>query len=92
MVSVLGATCSTGADSSVDDSACGASLDAVGDADPIGVDVSERFDFSVLAAPNTTDVPPQGTVTYQLNPNSAVSGSVNSNGTWQSQLQMFFRF
>lgn len=58
----------------------------------IGVDVSERFDFSVLAAPNTTDVPPQGTVTYQLNPNSAVSGSVNSNGTWQSQLQMFFRF
>ena len=58
----------------------------------IGVDVSDRFDFSVLAAPNTTDVPPQATVTYQLNPNTALSGSVNSNGTWQSQLQVFFRF
>ena len=58
----------------------------------IGVDVSDRFDFSVLAAPNTTDLPPQATITYQLNPNTALSGSVNSNGTWQSQLQVFLRF
>ena len=58
----------------------------------IGVDVSDRFDLSVLAAPNTTDVPPQATVTYRLTPNTSVSGSVDSNGTWQSQLQVFFRF
>ena len=58
----------------------------------IGVDVTDRFDFSVLAAPNTSDVPPQATVTYQVNPNTALSGSVDSNGTWQSQLQLFFRF
>ena len=58
----------------------------------IGVDVSESFDFSILAAPNNTDVPPQGTITYQLNPNTSISGSVDTNGTWQSQLQLFFRF
>ena len=58
----------------------------------IGVDVTDRFDFSVLAAPNTSDVPPQATVTYQVTPNTALSGSVDSNGTWQSQLQLFFRF
>ena len=58
----------------------------------IGVDVSDRFDLSVLAAPNTTDVPPQANVTYRLTPNTSVSGSVDSNGTWQSQLQVFFRF
>ena len=58
----------------------------------IGVDVTDRFDFSVLAAPNTSDVPPQATVTYQVTPNTALSGSVDSNGIWQSQLQLFFRF
>ena len=63
----------------------------------IGVDVTDRFGFSVLAAPNTSapntsDVPPKATVTYQLTPNTALSGSVDSNGTWQSQLQLFFRF
>ncbi len=58
----------------------------------IGVDVTDRFDFSVLAAPNTSDVLPQATVTYQVTPNTALSGSVGSNGIWQSQLQLFFRF
>ncbi len=58
----------------------------------IGVDVSDRFDFSVMAAPNNSDVPPQASVTYQLNPNTSLSGSVDSNGTWQSQLRVFFRF
>ena len=58
----------------------------------VGVDVSDRFDFSVLAAPNNSDVPPQATVTYQVNPNTTLSGSVDSEGTWQSQLRLFFRF
>jgi len=57
-----------------------------------GVDLTDRFDLSVLAAPNTTDVPPQATVSYRLTPNTTVSGAVDSNGTWQSQLQVFFRF
>ena len=58
----------------------------------IGVDVTDRFDFSVLAAPNTSDVPPQATVSYLVAPNTTLSGAVDSNGTWQSQLQVFFRF
>ncbi|QNI64001.1 translocation and assembly module TamB-like protein [Synechococcus sp. A15-44] len=57
-----------------------------------GVDLTDRFDLSVLAAPNTTDVPPQATVSYRLTPNMSVSGAVDANGTWQSQLQVFFRF
>nr|WP_115093644.1 translocation/assembly module TamB domain-containing protein [Synechococcus sp. UW106] len=57
-----------------------------------GVDLTDKFDLSVLAAPNTTDVPPQATVSYRLTPNTTVSGAVDANGTWQSQLQVFFRF
>ena len=58
----------------------------------IGLDVSDRFDLSVIAAPNNTDVPPQATVSYQLTPNTNVTGSIDTNGTWQSQFQLFFRF
>ena len=57
-----------------------------------GVDLTDRFDLSVLAAPNTTDVPPQATVSYRLTSNTTVSGAVDANGTWQSQLQVFLRF
>ena len=58
----------------------------------MGVSITERFDFSVLAAPNRNDIPAQGTVSYQINPNFSLSGSVDSQGTWQSQLQLFMRF
>ncbi|WP_392347600.1 translocation/assembly module TamB domain-containing protein [Parasynechococcus sp.] len=57
-----------------------------------GVALTDRFNLSVLMAPNTTDVPPQGTVSYQLTPTTSVSAAMNTNGTWQSQLQVFFRF
>lgn len=58
----------------------------------VGVSITERFDFSVLAAPNRNDIPPQGNLTYQINPNLSLSGAVDSQGTWQSQLQLFMRF
>ena len=58
----------------------------------LGVDVSERFNFSVLAAPNRNDIPPQGTLSYQIDNNLSLSGSVDNQGTWQSQFQVFFRF
>ena len=58
----------------------------------LGFDVTDRFDFSVLAAPNTTDVPPQATVTYRVTPSTSLSGSMDANGTWQSRLQLFLRF
>ena len=58
----------------------------------VGVSLTDRFDFSVLAAPDRNDIPAQGTVSYQINPNMSLSGSVDSQGTWQSQLQLFMRF
>mgnify|MGYP002823745092 CR=1 FL=1 len=58
----------------------------------IGVAVTDSFDLSVLTAPNRNDIPSQGTLTYQINSNLGVSGSVDTQGTWQSQLQLFFRF
>ena len=58
----------------------------------LGLDLSERFNFSVIAAPNRNDIPPQGTLSYQINPNLSLNGSVDNQGTWQSQFQVFFRF
>ena len=58
----------------------------------LSIDATDRFDFSVLAAPNTTDVPPQATVTYRVTPSTSLSGSIDTKGTWKSQLQLFFRF
>lgn len=58
----------------------------------LGVDLTDRFNLSVLAAPNRNDVPPQGTLTYSINPNLDLMGSVDAQGTWQSQFQVFFRF
>jgi translocation and assembly module TamB len=58
----------------------------------IGLDVSDRFDLSVITAANNSDLPRQATVSYQLTPNTNVTGSIDTNGTWQSQFQVFFRF
>ncbi len=59
-----------------------------------GVALTDKLSLSLLMAPNTTDVdvPPQGTVSYRLTPTTSVSSSMDANGTWQSQLQVFFRF
>ena len=58
----------------------------------IGLDVTDRFDFSVLATPDNSELPPQASVSYQVNPNTTLSGSIDADGTWQSQLRLFFRF
>ena len=58
----------------------------------VGVALTDRFDFSVLAAPDRNDIPGQGTLSYQINSRTSVSASVDTQGTWQSQLQVFFRF
>lgn len=58
----------------------------------IGLDVTERFNASVLAAPNRTDVPPQLNLTYKASELLNVQGSIDSQGAWQTQLQVFFRF
>ena len=58
----------------------------------LGVDISEKINFSVQAVPNRKDISPQGNITYQMNPNIGLLGSFDKNGNWQSQLQLFFRY
>ena len=58
----------------------------------VGIDLNNRFNFSVLATPNRKDIPPKGTLSYQVSPNVGVLGSLDKEGTWQSQLQLFLRF
>ncbi len=58
----------------------------------LGLDITERFNFSVLAAPNRTDIPPQLTLRYQANDTVGLQGSFDTEGRWQGQLQLFFRF
>ena len=54
----------------------------------VGVAITDRFDFSVLAAPDRNDLPSQ-TLTYQINPRTSVSASVDTQGTWQSSSRCF---
>ena len=58
----------------------------------LGVDLSDRFNFSLITAPNRDDIPPQGTLSYQINSNLSLNGSFDNQGVWQSQFQVFFRF
>ncbi|MEC7739039.1 MAG: translocation/assembly module TamB domain-containing protein, partial [Cyanobacteriota bacterium] len=58
----------------------------------IGIDITKRLNVSILATPDRNDIPPQGTLTYQISPSMNLSGSVDGQGIWQSQLQLFFRF
>jgi len=58
----------------------------------IGLDLNDRFNASVLAAPNQADVPPQITLRYKASNSLSVEGAVDTQGSWQTQLQMFFRF
>ena len=58
----------------------------------IGVDLSDRINLSVLAAPNRTDIPPQMTLRYQASDRLGVQGSVDGQGRWQTQLQLYLRF
>ena len=58
----------------------------------IGVDLNDKINFSVQAAPNRQDIPPKGNITFQMNPNIGLLGSFDKDGNWQSQLQLFFRY
>ena len=58
----------------------------------IGVDLNEKINFSVQAAPNRKDIPPKGNITFQMNPNVGLLGSFDKNWDWQSQLQLYFRY
>ena len=58
----------------------------------MGVDLSKRFNLSIQATPNRKDIPPQGTLTFQINSQIGVLGSLDNQGTLKSQIQMFLRF
>ncbi|MEO1001550.1 MAG: translocation/assembly module TamB domain-containing protein [Cyanobacteria bacterium J06638_7] len=58
----------------------------------VGVDVSPQFNFSVIAAPNRSDVPPQVNLTFRASELLNLQGSLDAQGAWQTQLQVFFRF
>ncbi len=58
----------------------------------IGLDINERFSASVLAAPNRSDVAPQLNLNYKATDLINLQGSVDTQGAWQGQLQVFLRF
>jgi translocation and assembly module TamB len=58
----------------------------------VGVDVTPRLNASVLAAPNRTDVPPQFNFSWKASDVFTLRGGVDTQGAWQSQLQVFLRF
>ncbi|MEI8251937.1 MAG: translocation/assembly module TamB domain-containing protein, partial [Synechococcus sp. ELA057] len=58
----------------------------------VGYDLTRRLNASLLAAPNRSDVPPQLNLSYKASNNLSLEGSIDSEGTWQTQLQLFLRF
>jgi translocation and assembly module TamB len=58
----------------------------------IGLDFTERFNASVLAAPNRSDVPPQLNLNLKASELLNLQGAIDAQGAWQTQLQLFFRF
>jgi translocation and assembly module TamB len=58
----------------------------------IGLDITDRLNLSVLAAPNRSDIPPQINLKYKASESFNLEGSVDTQGAWQTLLQVFFRF
>ena len=58
----------------------------------IGLDITERFNASVLAAPNRSDIPPQLNLNYKASELINLQGTIDSQGTLGAQLQLFLRF
>ena len=58
----------------------------------VGVDITERLNFSVLSAPNRSDIPPEAVLRYQATDTLGIQGALDQQGQWQGQLQLFFRF
>jgi translocation and assembly module TamB len=58
----------------------------------VGLDITDRLNFSVLSAPNRSDIPPEAGLRFQASDNLGLQGAVDQLGRWQGQLQLFFRF
>ena len=58
----------------------------------IGLDITDRINFAVQTIPERDDLPPLGILTLQANPNLELLGSIDSEGEWKSQVQLFLRY
>ena len=58
----------------------------------VGLDITQRLNASVLAAPNRSDVPPQLNLNYKASELINLQGSIDSQGALGAQLQLFLRF
>jgi len=58
----------------------------------IGLDITERFNASVLAAPNRSDIPPQLNLNYKASDLINLQGTIDGQGALGAQLQLFLRF
>ncbi len=58
----------------------------------MGVDLTDRVNLSVLAAPNRSDVAPQATLNYKASEALNVETFVDTLGAWGAQLRLLFRF
>ena len=58
----------------------------------MGYDLTDRINASLLAAPNRSDIPPQFTLNYKASERLNVEATVDTQGSWQTQLRVFFRF
>ncbi|GCE64237.1 translocation/assembly module TamB [cyanobiont of Ornithocercus magnificus] len=57
-----------------------------------GFSITDGLEFSTLSIPNRSDIAPQAMLSYRLSENMSIFGSVNNEGSWQTQLQLFLRF
>ena len=58
----------------------------------IGLDITDRVNFAVQGTPDREDLPTLGILTLQANPNLELLGSIDTEGEWKSQVQLFFRY
>ena len=58
----------------------------------VGLDITQRLNASVLAAPNRSDVPPQLNLNFKASELINLQGSIDSQGALGAQLQLFLRF
>ena len=58
----------------------------------IGLDITDRVNFAVQTTPDREDLPPLGILTLQANPNLELLGSMDNDGEWKSQVQLFYRY
>ncbi len=58
----------------------------------IGLDITDRVNFTLQTTPDRDDLPPLGILTFQANQYLELLGSFDSNGDWKSQVQLYWRF